>query len=452
MTSIEALMLIGIGTPAALLVLLASASVLNRPLWEQWTGRLAAVAMTISFAAIMSALLLYLATGTGEMLVSYGYWSTAHEGGIAIEFLLDGMSLAFAALAAAIAGIVSAFSNRYLHREAGYNRYFVLFAMFVTGILLVALAGNVEVLFAGWELVGLSSALLVAFFHDRPAPVGNALRVFSVYRISDAAMLSAAVLLHHVAGSGSLSLLFGRAASGGTGLSMTSATTIALLLVVAAAGKSALLPFSGWLPRAMEGPTPSSAVYYGSLSIHAGCFLLLRAAPLLEQSTPARLLAGGLGLATALFSALVTRVQSDVKSSLAYAALTQVGIIVVEIALGLYTIAFFHLAGHACFRLLQFLSAPNVLHDLHGLESAAGEHHDAPALARIETMIPAPAQQVLFLFALERGFLDATLDRAIVEPFHRVTSWMARLDGFLCDFVIRRTPSIFVETGDERDE
>jgi NADH-quinone oxidoreductase subunit L len=453
MTSIEALMLVGIGTPAALLLLLASASVLNRPLWEQWIGRLAAAAMTISFTAIVSALLLYLTTGSGELLVSYGSWSTAHEGGIAIEFLLDGMSLTFAALSAAIAGVVSAFSNRYLHREAGYNRYFVLFAMFVTGILLVALAGNVEVLFAGWELVGLSSALLVAFFHDRPAPVANAVRVFSVSRISDAAMLSAAVLLHHVAGSGSLSLLFGRtAAAGGSGLSMTSATTIAVLLVVAAAGKSALLPFSGWLPRAMEGPTPSSAVYYGSLSIHAGCFLLLRAAPLLEQSTPARLLAGALGLATALFSTLVTRVQSDVKSSLAYAALTQVGLIVVEIALGLYSIAFLHLAGHACFRLLQFLSAPNVLHDLHGLESAAGEHHDAPALARIETMMSERAQRALFLFALERGFLDATLDRVIVEPFQRATAWMARLDGFLCDFVIRRTPSIFVETGDERDE
>jgi NAD(P)H-quinone oxidoreductase subunit 5 len=273
-----------------------------------------------------------------------------------------------------------------------------------------------------------------------------------VYRISDAAMLSAAVLLHHVAGSGSLSLLFGRtAAAAGTGLSMTSATTIAVLLVVAAAGKSALLPFSGWLPRAMEGPTPSSAVYYGSLSIHAGCFLLLRAAPLLEQSTPARLLAGALGLATALFSTLVTRVQSDVKSSLAY-ALTQVGIIVVEIALGLYTIAFLHLAGHACFRLLQFLSAPNALHDLHGLESAAGEHHAAPALARIETIIPERAQRALYLFAVERGFLDAALDRAIVEPFHRVTSWMGRLDRFLCDFVIRQTPSMFVDTSDERDE
>jgi hypothetical protein len=93
-----------------------------------------------------------------------------------------------------------------------------------------------------------------------------------------------------------------------------------------------------------------------------------------------------------------------------------------------------------------------VLHDLHGLESAAGEHHDAPALARIETMIPERAQRALFLFALERGFLDAVLDRVIVEPFHRVTTWMASLDRFLCDFVIRQTPSLFVESGDDRDE
>ena len=452
MTSLEVLMLVGIGTPAALLGLLAITSLLNRPLWEQWTGRLAAGSMTISFAAIATVLVLHATAGTGTMLVSYGYWSTVHEGGIAIEFLLDGRSLAFAALTAAIAGVVAAFSNRYLHREPGYNRYFVLFAMFVTGMLLVALAGNVEVLFAGWELVGLSSALLVAFFHERPAPVTNALRVFAVYRISDAAMLSAAVLLHHVAGSGSLSLLFGSASTAAqAGLSGASATAIALLLVVAVAGKSALLPFSGWLPRAMEGPTPSSAVYYGSLSIHAGCFLLLRAAPLLEQSLTARLLAGAIGLATALFSSLVTRVQSDVKSSLAYAALTQVGIIVFEISLGLYTIAFLHLAGHACFRLLQFLSAPNVLHDLHGLESAVGERL-APASDPFERMISNDMRRRLYLFALERGFLDATLDRVVVEPFHQITRWMARLDAFLCDFVLRSTPSVLVDAGDDRDE
>jgi NAD(P)H-quinone oxidoreductase subunit 5 len=223
------------------------------------------------------------------------------------------------------------------------------------------------------------------------------------------------------------------------------------MLLVAAAGKSALVPFSGWLPRAMEGPTPSSAVYYGSLSIHAGAFLLLRAGPLLEQSLAARVLAGGLGAATAIFSSITTRVQTDVKSSLAYASLTQVGIIVVEIALGWYTIAFLHLAGHACFRLLQFLSAPNVLHDLHGLESAVGER-PAPHGGVLVRALPGRARRWLFLLALERGFLDAILDRIVVEPFLRVTRWMSRLDQALCDTVVRAAPAVLVEGADDRDD
>ncbi len=142
----------------------------------------------------------------------------------------------------------------------------------------------------------------------------------------------------------------------------------------------------------MEGPTPSSAVYYGSLSIHAGCFLLLRAAPLLEHAPAARVLAGVLGAATAIFAALTTRVQSDVKSGLAYAALTQVGLIVLEISIGWYTLAFVHLCGHACFRLLQFLSAPNVLHDLHGMEDAMGDRVE-PAWSGLQAVAPEGVRQ-----------------------------------------------------------
>jgi NAD(P)H-quinone oxidoreductase subunit 5 len=447
------MVLVGVGSPAALFALLGTASLLNRPLRERWTGPLAAASMMTAWAALSIALVVHGATGTGTRLISYGAWSASHDEGIAIEFLVDRLSLAFAALSAAIAGVVSAFSNRYLHREAGYNRYFVLLAMFVTGMLLVALAGNVEVLFIGWELVGLSSALLVAFFHERPASVSNALRVLSVYRISDAAMLSAAVLLRHVAGTDSLSLLFGGGTRAASTVALTGAdaTIIAVLLIVAVAGKSALLPFSSWLPRAMEGPTPSSAVYYGSLSIHAGCFLLLRSAPLLEQSIAARLLAGGLGAATAIFAGITTRVQTDVKSSLAYAALTQVGIIVVEIAMGWYTIAFVHLAGHACFRLLQFLSAPNVLHDLHGMEDAIG---DRPARSRgyLETLASDRLRRRLFLIVLERGFLDSILDRVVVAPFTRAARLLTRLDQWLCDAFLPASRVAAVAESEDRDE
>ena len=446
------LVLIGLGAPAALCALLGGTSILNRPLPERWIGRLASAAMLIAWLAFTAALVVYGVTRGSSHLVSYGAWSTSHDGGIALEFLVDRLSLAFAVLSVTIAGIVAAFSNRYLHRERGYHRYFVLFALFVTGMLLIALAGNIEVLFVGWEFVGLSSTLLVAFFQERLAPVANALRVFAVYRISDAAMLAAAVLLSHVAGTDSLALLFGRTGVESTvALTGPHATVIAVLLIVAVAGKSALLPFSGWLPRAMEGPTPSSAVYYGALSIHAGCFLLLRAGPLLEHAPLARVLAGTLGAATAIFAGVTTRVQSDVKSSLAYASLTQVGLIVVEIAFGWYTIAFLHLAGHACVRLLQFLSASNVLHDLHGIESALG-NRPSPTRSPLDALTSEAMRRRLFLIALERGFLDSLLDRLVVAPFERVAQRLTRLDVWLCTLVMPARAPVAMEKGLDHDE
>ena len=442
------LVLVGIGSPALLFALLGIASLVNRPLPERWTGLLAGSSLSLACGALVAAFVVHGMTRPGTQLLSYGAWSTAREGGIAIEFLVDRMSLAFAALSTAIAGVVSAFSNRYMHRESGYNRYFVLLAMFVTGMLLVALAGNVTVLFIGWEFVGLSSALLVAFFQERPAAVSNAFRVVSVYRISDAAMLSAAVLLRHVAGTDSLMLLFG--GEGQDRPDAANATIIALLLIVAVACKSALLPFSSWLPRAMEGPTPSSAVYYGSLSIHAGCFLLLRAAPLLEQAPAARLLAGGLGAATALFAGITTRVQSDVKSSLAYASLTQVGLIVVEIAIGWYTVAFVHLGG------TRMLSAAAVPQRAERPSRPAWPRggHGQPRLAgrwRASGLRSHGARRRVFLIALERGFLDTFLDHFVVEPFTRLADLLTRLDQWLCGAVLPARRPAVVDEGD-RDE
>lgn len=421
------LVLTGVGAPALLFALLGIAALGNRSPSEAVTGRLTALTMTLSLAVLLAALVPQLA-GSRMHLLSYGSWS--HAGGMAVQFLVDRLSLAFAALSAGMLGIVAAFSHRYLHRDPGFHRYFVLLAMFATGMELIALAGNIEVLFIGWEMVGLSSALLIAFFHERPAPLAHGLRVFSVYRISDAALLSAAVLLELKAGNGGLALLFSGGAAG-PHLGGGAATAIAVLLLVAVAGKSALLPFSGWLPRAMEGPTPSSAVYYGALSVHAGCFLLLRAMPLLALAPAARLLAGVLGAATAAYAAATARVQSDVKSGLAYASLTQVGLIVVEIALGWQLLAFVHLAGHMCLRLLQLLSAPNVLHDLHGLSDDAAPRR--PVLSRV---LPERTVRRLYLFAMERGFLDTMLDKAVVQPFLGLARRLSRMDARLCGAVL----------------
>ena len=413
--------------PLVLVGVLAVTSLVGRRLNETAVGVLTRASLLVGLGAAAVALFFRIARPSTPKLVSFGDWFSYGENAFSLDFVADGLSLGFAMLAMGICSVVAVFSLRYLHRERGFHRYFVQFGLFTLGITLVALAGSVEVLFAGWELLGLSSVLLVGFFHERPGPVRSAFHVFTVYRASDAAMLSAAVLLHHWAGSGSLSLVFSGVPT--VALGPTRSLVIALLIIVAVAGKSALLPFSGWLPRAMEGPTPSSAVYYGALSIHAGCFLLLRAEPLLAGSWIARMLAVLAGAVTAVYATVTARVQTDVKSSLSYAALTQVGIIVVEIGLGWTTLAFLHIVGHACLRLLQFLSAPNILHDLHELEDRAPHAPKSPTDGA-----PGPA---LYLFALERGFTDSLLERVVVAPFVQLTSWLDKIDRRLVKLALR---------------
>ncbi|MCA9688090.1 MAG: proton-conducting membrane transporter, partial [Myxococcales bacterium] len=349
------------------------------------------------------------------------------------NLVIDARSLVFALMSALCCGVVATFSQRYLHKEPGFHRFFVLLLCFQSGMSLVALGGSVEVLFAGWELIGVSSALLVGFFHERASPVRGALRVIVIYRISDAAMLSAAIYAHHVVGTGEIDVLFGVVMGPGA-LTSTDATIIAGLLALATAGKCAQLPFSGWLPRALEGPTPSSGLFYGALSLHAGCFLLLKSAGILERAPLVALGVGVMGALTALYATLVGRVQTDIKSSLAFAALTQVGVILVEIALGLYTLAMLHIVGHAALRLVQFLRAPTVLHDFHELEDTLGRH-PAPTGRHLRRLIPARAELWLYRFALERGYLDAILEVIVVAHLRRFVRFCDRCERRLGDLL-----------------
>ncbi len=291
-----------------------------------------------------------------------------------MKLVFDRLSVPFVILSYVLCGVIAAFGNVYLHKETGFSRFFLLFTIFLLGMIITSLAGTIEMLFAGWELVGLSSALLVAFFHERPNPVRNGLRVWVVYRIADAAFLIAAVSMHHLTGEGDFSGLIGKGAwpEGAATLSASQALFIGSLLLVAAAGKSALVPFSGWLPRAMEGPTPSSAVFYGSLSVHLGAFLLLRVSPILEQSAILEWAVVIIGVLTAIYATLCGRVQNDIKSALALASLTQVGIIVAEIGMGWRYLPLAHIIGHACLRTLQLLRAPSLLRDYHAMENAIG--------------------------------------------------------------------------------
>jgi NAD(P)H-quinone oxidoreductase subunit 5 len=191
----------------------------------------------------------------------------------------------------------------------------------------------------------------------------------------------------------------------------------------------------------MEGPTPSSAIFYGSLSVHLGAFLLLRVSPILALSAWLSAATVVLGLATALYAAITSRVQTDIKSALAFASLTQVGIIVAEIGVGLRYVALVHIIGHACLRTLQLLRAPTLLHDYHTLDNAIGGHlHQRPGFW--ERILPRRAQFWFYRAALERGYLDSFIDEGIVYPFRRIFQW--------CDAMERRWTDL-LSGGDSRE-
>jgi NADH-quinone oxidoreductase subunit L len=444
------ILLLGLVTgtaPVLLLCALGLPSLLGRKLSERTTDTICQAATVTGLLASLAVLALMLLRGTRREAIELGEWVAIPHYHFSVKLVFDRLSVPMAILSFVLCGTIAAFAARYMHRERGYNRFFVLYALFVVGMVVTALAGTIETLFAGWELVGLSSALLVAYFQERPAPVQNGLRVWAVYRVSDAALLLAAVAIHRLEGAGDLGVLLGAGPwpEGRAAVSAGAALWVGLLLVVAAAGKSALVPFSGWLPRAMEGPTPSSAVFYGALSAHLGAYLLLRAGPLLETSVWLSGTVVVLGLATAVYAYLVGSVQTDIKSALAFASLVQVGLIVAEIGLGFRYVALVHLLGHACLRTLQFIRAPTLLHDYHLLERAIGEH-----LPRFGAPLPmaglSRAGRVrgwLYRFALERGCLDALLARYVVAPFTRLFRW--------CDATERRWTNLLTPGGVSRE-
>lgn len=435
--SIQPLTLLVILPPALLLLILGLTSLFNVALSEARVAQFVRWAVVWALVPALGVLVGMLATGDRHITLDLGDWVSIHSEGsgyvegssyhFRVKLIFDRLSVPFVILSLVLCGAIGAFATRYMHREPGYNRFFTLYSIFMFGMVLTSTAGTIETLFAGWEMVGLSSALLVAFFQERPNPARNGLRVWIVYRISDAALLLAAVVLHQMAGRGDFDQLLGTGSwpGGAVSVSPTQALVVGLLLIVAAAGKSGLVPFSGWLPRAMEGPTPSSAVFYGALSVHLGAYLLLRVSPLLDASLPLSLVVAALGLLTAVAAYLMGSVQTDIKSALSFASLAQVGIIVTEIGFGLRFIPLVHLIGHACLRTLQFVRAPTLLLDYKSLENALGERLPRASVVWVK-YTSAGFQRWLYRFALERGYLDAILSNFIAAPFLRCFRWLDR--------------------------
>ena len=375
---------------------------------ERVVTRITGAVFASSFAALAAMVL-----RRGAVTVMFGNWFTVGEYHFPLVLTADGLALPFLGMTVVLAGLIGRFSATYLHRERGFLRFFLLLHLFAFGSLLAFAAGSFDLLVAGWELVGITSVLLIGLFQQRTPPVENAVRVFAVYRACDIGLLVAVFALHNWGGVQQLTA--GRA------------TAVGLLLLLAAAGKAAQVPFSGWLPRAMEGPTPSSAIFYGAISIHAGAYLLLRAQPVLAQSGLARGLAMAVGVATAIHGTMSGRASADAKTSLAYASLTQVGVVFVEIGLGWTTIATVHIVGHAMVRTLQFLRAPSMLHDYHKMHAAMGGEV-APTGKHLEVLFPERAQLWLYRWALDRGNLDTILDRFGTGPLMRASRGFGRMD------------------------
>lgn len=355
-------------------------------------------------------------------VVPFGTWFDVGGYGFELGFRIDTLSSVMTILVASVRGLIAHFSTRYLHAQPGFTRFFLLLALFATGMQLLVLGATLDVLFVGWELVGLSSALLVAYFHERRTPVQAGLRVFITYRVCDLGLLVAVALLSQATGSADL-VAAPEATQGALGGAI--ATTLPLALLFAAMGKSAQFPVGGWLPRAMEGPTPSSALFYGALSVHAGVYLLLRAQPLFAASTVATVAIIGVGVVTAIHATLVGRVQSDAKSTLAYATMTQVGVMLVEIGLGLTTLALVHLVGHVLLRCHQLLRAPSALRDARWMDAARLEPSREPVLVRL---LPAPLAAWIYRFSLERFGLDVIFERALVAPLFELGTMLDRME------------------------
>jgi NADH:ubiquinone oxidoreductase subunit 5 (subunit L)/multisubunit Na+/H+ antiporter MnhA subunit len=417
-----------LGLPLVIFLALGLLWLLGHTASEKAVARTIKLTFGMMFLGYMVLLYQVLSQPNDLIEVRLGEWFHLDHYVYPLAFQLDQTSMPFAGLTIMLCGIVGSFSITYLHRDPGFLRFFLLLVLFSFGSLLVFTASSLDLLIAGWELVGITSVLLIAFFQYRPEPVRNALRVFATYRVADLFILVSVFLAHQWFGAADWARFRDIAAHGdGHVVTSTMVSLIAVLLVFAASGKSAQGPFCGWLARAMEGPTPSSAIFYGAISVHAGPYLLLRASPIIHESLTATCLLFFIGITTAIFSTMIQRSSTDAKTSLAYAAQTQLGIIFVEISLGWHTIALVHVIGHATVRAMQFLRSPSMLCDYHRVHSGAGGQLAATG-THYQAMLSDKARRALYCFTLFRGFHDAIWDRFFLRPLFSMIRLIAKME------------------------
>jgi len=285
------------------------------------------------------------------------------SGGLRVDagLLADPLSVTMALFVTGVGALIHLYSVGYMHGDERYSKFFVYLNLFAFSMLVLVLADNFLLTFLGWEGVGACSYFLISFWFERPSAATAGVKAFVTNRVGDFGFMIAMFLIFASLGS----LQYAAMSAGASQLAEGTATAIALLLFLGAAGKSAQLPLYVWLPDAMEGPTPVSALIHAATMVTAGVFLMVRVNPILDMAPDALTVIAVVGAATALFAATVACAQSDIKRVLAYSTVSQLGYMFLAVGSGAYVAAVFHMVTHAFFKALLFLGAGSVIHGLH---------------------------------------------------------------------------------------
>lgn len=289
-------------------------------------------------------------------------WFSAGNFSVNISFLVDPLSILMLMIITGVGFLIHVYSIGYMHDDAGFNRFFSYLNLFVFFMLLLVMGSNYLILFIGWEGVGLCSYLLIGFWFKNTEYNKAANKAFIMNRIGDLGLLLGIILIFMNVGS----LEYATVASSLPSMDTNTITIIAILLFIGAMGKSAQIPLFTWLPDAMAGPTPVSALIHAATMVTAGVYMVVRNSALYSLSPVAMQLILVIGLSTALLAALIAITQNDIKKVLAYSTVSQLGLMFVALGLGAFSTGIFHMATHAFFKALLFLGAGSVIHALHG--------------------------------------------------------------------------------------
>jgi NADH-quinone oxidoreductase subunit L len=295
----------------------------------------------------------------GEVTTAWTWLASGHFS-VGLQLLVDPLSTVMMLIVSGVGGLIVLYSIGYMEGDDEERRYFAYISFFVFSMLLLVEGGNLLLLLVGWGLVGLSSYLLIGFWHERPSAVQAAKKAFVMNAFGDATMALAFFIL--IAHTGSLSF----PSAFGAHLSSTATNLVALGLLGGAAAKSAQIPLQTWLPDAMEGPTPVSALIHAATMVTAGVYLIARTHPIFEQARTVELIAAGTGALTLLVAGLIALVQTDIKRVIAYSTMSQIGYMFLGAGVGAYANGVFHLLTHAFFKALLFMTAGLAIHALAG--------------------------------------------------------------------------------------